>query len=229
MKESIYTIPISEVFEPKQGCPLCALAVILEERWVQYITGAAMMEPDVRVRTNEEGFCARHLTAMLGQRNRLSVALILQTRLQYLLDHAGETPEGAGGLFAKKKSAPVEASCFVCDRVERELARLADNIVTVLGREESFRALYREQEFLCAPHYSALAAASVKLRGQLGREFLADTAVLLRRGLEPAKADIDAFCKLFDYHSAGGEQPPQQVATAVETAAERLSGYRFPV
>jgi hypothetical protein len=227
MKESIYTIPISEVFEPKQGCPLCSLASALEERWVQYITGAAMMEPDVRVRTNEEGFCARHLTAMLGQRNRLSVALLLQTRLQYVLDHAGEAPDAAG-LFAKKKDAPT-ASCFVCDRVDRELARLADNIVTVWGREESFRALYREQEFLCAPHYGALAHASGKLRGPAGREFLADTAMLLRRGLEPAKADIDAFCKLFDYHSAGGEQPPQNVATAVETASARLAGYRFPL
>jgi hypothetical protein len=52
--------------------------------------------------------------------------------------------------------------------------------------------------------------------------------MLLRRGLEPAKADIDAFCRLFDYHSAGSGQPPAAVAAAVETASERLCGYRFP-
>ena len=57
MKESIYTIPISEVFEPRCGCPLCRLRDTLEQRCIDYIMGAAMMEPDIRIRTNEQGFC----------------------------------------------------------------------------------------------------------------------------------------------------------------------------
>jgi hypothetical protein len=227
MKESIYTIPISEVFEPKQGCPVCALAAQLEERWVQYIIGAAMMEPDVRVMTNEQGFCARHLTAMLGQRNRLSVALLLQTRLAHLIEHAGEAEASGWANFSAKKSAPPKESCFVCNRIDGELARLADNLVTVWAREESFRSLYREQEYLCAAHYIPLSHAAAKLRGKPQKEFLADTATLLRRGLEPAKAGIDAFTRLFDYHAAGSGQPPANVAAAVETAAARLCGYRF--
>ena len=81
MKESIYTIPISEVFEPKCGCPICRLHDMLESRCVEYIMGAAMMEPDIRMQTNEKGFCADHYKMMLAKQNRLSLALILESHL----------------------------------------------------------------------------------------------------------------------------------------------------
>ncbi len=45
MREDICTIPISEVFEPKEGCPICRMRDTLENRVTEYITGAAMMEP----------------------------------------------------------------------------------------------------------------------------------------------------------------------------------------
>ena len=54
MKDTIYTIPVSEVFEPKEGCPLCRMRDTLEERCLEYIMGAAMMEPDVRQDTNRQ-------------------------------------------------------------------------------------------------------------------------------------------------------------------------------
>ena len=60
MREDITSIPISEVFEPQDGCPLCRLREMLEERIAVYITGAAMMEPDVRQETNRLGFCNPH-------------------------------------------------------------------------------------------------------------------------------------------------------------------------
>ena len=52
MHDSLVTIPVSEVFEPREGCPLCRLRDTLEQRVVEYITGAAMMEPDIRIQTN---------------------------------------------------------------------------------------------------------------------------------------------------------------------------------
>ena len=55
MRQDICTIPVSEVFEPKDGCPLCRLRDVLEQRMTEYITGSAMMEPDVRIDTNQIG------------------------------------------------------------------------------------------------------------------------------------------------------------------------------
>ena len=64
MRESILTIPISEIFEPKCGCPICRMREMLETRTVEYIMGAAMMEPDVRIETNRLGFCREHYEKM---------------------------------------------------------------------------------------------------------------------------------------------------------------------
>ena len=56
MREDLCTIPINEVFEPRDGCPFCRMRDMLEDRMATYITGAAMMEPDVRIETNRLGF-----------------------------------------------------------------------------------------------------------------------------------------------------------------------------
>ena len=76
MREDICSIPISEIFEPKDGCPICRLRDVLEERTIKYITGAAMMEPDVRIETNKQGFCRLHYGQMLNCRKKLNVALM---------------------------------------------------------------------------------------------------------------------------------------------------------
>ena len=81
MAEQLYTIPINEAFDVKEGCPLCRLRHQLEEQSLSYIMGAAMMEPDVRIVTNQLGFCRRHFHRMLGMGNRLSLALMLESHL----------------------------------------------------------------------------------------------------------------------------------------------------
>ena len=57
---------------------------MLEDRLAEYITGAAMMEPDVRIETNRLGFCARHFDKITAVGSRLSVALILESHLKEL-------------------------------------------------------------------------------------------------------------------------------------------------
>ena len=82
MREDICTIPINELFEPKKGCPICRMVDMLEGRLAEYITGAAMMEPDVRIETNRLGFCERHFAQIHDVGSRLSIALILESHLK---------------------------------------------------------------------------------------------------------------------------------------------------
>ena len=81
MAERIYTIPVNEVFKERDGCPICKIRDILEERSLEYILGAAMMEPDVRIETNKKGFCKDHFFMMTNRRKRLPLALIMETHL----------------------------------------------------------------------------------------------------------------------------------------------------
>lgn len=229
MKESIYTIPISEVFEPRCGCPICALHTTLETRWVDYITGAAMMEPDIRIETNKEGFCPRHFDRMLAQRNRLSVALILQSRLEHLNNTLTDIKSPKKGLFGGGESTP-ESDCFVCGKIDREFDRIADNIVTVWGRDQGFRKLYTEQEFLCYPHYKILVQAAKRaLGGKQQGLFVEESAILTRNRLGQAKKNIDQFCNLFDYRSAAAGKPSDEVSAAIESAIAYLGGASSPL
>ena len=89
--EQIYTIPVNEAFEasaadPACGCAFCALYRKLEENELDLILGASMMEPDVRIKTNKQGFCKTHYDMMFVRKNRLGLALMLESHLDELKD-----------------------------------------------------------------------------------------------------------------------------------------------
>ena len=87
MEEKIYTIPVTQAFEKKEGCPFCRLKKELENTELELIMGASMMEPDVRIKTNEQGFCRRHFDKMFEMKNRLSLALMLESHLKHQHDN----------------------------------------------------------------------------------------------------------------------------------------------
>ena len=89
--EQIYTIPVNEAFdegrEKKEcGCPICRLFLKLQENELDIILGASMMEPDIRIRTNELGFCLTHYNMMLGRRRMLGMGLILSALFVFFRD-----------------------------------------------------------------------------------------------------------------------------------------------
>ena len=82
MKETIATIPVNDLFAPKDGCPFCRMERMLEEQYCEFVTGDAMMEPLIRIETNKKGFCNRHFTRMTQVGQKLPNALILESHLQ---------------------------------------------------------------------------------------------------------------------------------------------------
>ena len=139
MREDICSIPISEIFEPKDGCPFCRMRDMLEDRMATYITGAAMMEPDVRVETNRLGFCHQHFEQILQRGSRLSVALILES----LLDEAGKEILPEDDKLAPKKilaAADRRAhSCFVCENVEKNMQHLSATVIRLRQKPSALR------------------------------------------------------------------------------------------
>lgn len=223
MKESIYTIPISEAFETASGCPFCGIRQKLEARWVDYITGPAMMEPDIRIKTNESGFCKRHYEMTLAQRNRLAVALMLQTRLEWLAENLRKPGPKPALLFNPAKAETTE--CFICDISGREFERILQNVAVVWARESDFKRLYERQEFICARDHALVAAATrKKLRGTALSAFLAVTDALAEKKLNALKADVDAFCRLYDYRANAESPPGENVSFAIENAIAFLLG-----
>ena len=204
MKDSIYTIPLSEVFEPKDGCPICRLRNMLEERCLEYIMGAAMMEPDIRIQTNEAGFCHAHFERMLKAKNRLSLALMLESRLAYVAEHELAVQPEKAGFFKKKQANPVQKqSCFVCNEVERVLDRMLHTLLHTWEKEESFQNLYDEQPFICLEHCRRLTALAPAVLGKKASAFVEQTQRITRQYLEQLQKDVTHFCRRYDYRNKG--------------------------
>lgn len=214
MREDICTIPVSEVFEPKDGCPICRMRDTVETRMVEYIMGAAMMEPDVRVETNRRGFCEVHFRKMLGQKNRLSLALLLESRLIEIKEQ----------VFDKKRHAFLteEAGCFVCDKIEWGMERMLDTVCRLWVQEAEFRTLFDEQPFLCLPHYERLVKAAGKLKKRDRAAFCEAAGRVSGRYLKALKEDVSHYCKMYDYRNAGNNEDWGNSRDAVERTIQYL-------
>ena len=207
MREDICTIPISEVFEPKEGCPICRMRDTLENRVTEYITGAAMMEPDIREVTNVQGFCYPHFSMMLKKGSRLSNALILESHLKEIetsvlrLDKRGVP--GKKEVEAAKK---LTESGFVCEQIQWAMVRMFDTIYRLWGKEEEFRELFSQQPYLCLPHYTALLEGAQKGVGKKNYSAFAQAASdLVKNYLDGLQKDVTHFCSMFDYRNIGGD------------------------
>ena len=120
MKETICTIPINDIFMPKCGCPFCRMESMLEEQYVKFITGDAMMEPNIRIETNKKGFCHRHFSQMFEKGQKLPNALILESHLQEIIDN--DMPKKLKGKPDKKQLEVIKRGAFLllCVRQNRK-------------------------------------------------------------------------------------------------------------
>ena len=225
MRESILTIPINEIFEPKEGCPVCRMRDILEKRTVEYIMGAAMMEPDVRIETNKLGFCYTHFSQMLKQKNRLSLALMLQTHIETLNRDALAKRSILEPRAKKQKSLLKQTeSCFVCSKVEGAMQRLLTTVFDMYQNSRDFRALFAEQEYLCLPHCELLCREAEENMDKRTRPDLEDAC--LKLASEYSKTlyeDVTHFCNMFDYRNSGADADWGNSRDSIERAIKFLT------
>ncbi len=228
MRESILTIPVNEVFEPKEGCPICRMRDTVEEHICEYIMGAAMMEPDVRMETNELGFCLTHFEMLMQQNNRLSLGLMLNSYLENARKNIFEKKSLFFSKSAKqKKSAEIEQTCFVCSKVQWGIDHMLETVFTMYLKDPKFKNLFKAQEYICVPHYNMLSIkAGEKLqKGDLA-SFNADLDKLLEDYIKQLNSDVNDFCNSFDYRNAGKLHTPEMehVRSSVERSISFLTG-----
>lgn len=226
MKETICTIPINDIFMPKDGCPICRMESMLEEQYVKFITGDAMMVPDVRIETNKKGFCHRHFSQMFEKGQKLPNALILESHLQEIIDN--DFPKKIKGKPDKKQLEAIKtelSSCYVCDRIEWDMKHFMATIFVEWAKGEEFRKLYNEQPYICLKHYSFIMETAMA-KGGIPSKHLADfhteTATLTKNYLESLKSDITHFCSMFDYRSQGQEWGTSK--DSIERSIQFLTG-----
>jgi hypothetical protein len=220
MRYDITNIPVAEVFEEGDGCPICRLRNMLEKRAIEYITGAAMMEPDIRQETNRKGFCHTHFKSLLKQQKRLPLALMLESHLAEVEKTAFAT--GLGG--KRKKVKETKPSCYMCESIDGNMERFASNICRLWENEKDFRQLYGEQPMLCLPHCRLLTEASFELPKKQQKEFAAVTAELTAGYLKELQNDVSHFCKMFDYRNNTPNKDWGNSKDSIERTVQFLTG-----
>ncbi|MBQ7718855.1 MAG: hypothetical protein IJT38_06100 [Clostridia bacterium] len=198
MKEKIYTIPLTEALKADCECPLCEVEKNIDIKTTQYFIGPAMMEPDTRSLTNSKGFCRRHYDKMLESGNKLSLALILQTRLNEVNNKLAEISKQKKLQKLKKEIDGFQkmfSSCAVCEKVADRMNDCIDNFLYLLKKEPDFRAEFLLSKGLCMKHFNML----VPLITDNG--LLEEVVALQVKQSERIKSEIDKFCLKFDYRS----------------------------
>ena len=228
--EQIYTIPVNEAFDASAadsscGCPMCALYRKLEENELELILGASMMEPDVRIKTNELGFCRTHYDMMFTRKNRLGMALTLESHLAELSKDLSKgligTVIGRPDQKPAKRIAALEKSCYVCGRVDFHFQHMAETVVLLFDTDENFVEKLKKQPYFCLPHYRLLLEkAAARLDKKKLQSFADVTERVVKGYMETLLGDVSWFCKKFDYRYEN--EPWKNSKDSVERAMKFL-------
>jgi len=230
MIEKIYTIPVNEAFDfyindPNGhfGCPICSLYKKLENDELNIILGASMMEPDIRIQTNEKGFCGTHFDLMFNMKNRLGLALMIESHLSHNIVKTLK-----GGLFNRSNNKKLEKqkeSCYVCERIETSLTKMLETTALLWEREKEFREKLLNQPYFCINHYSdMLYTGEYTISKKAFSGYSDDCKTVMVRYAEKLYADVAWFVKKFDYRYS--DEPWGDAKDAVERAIKFLSEYK---
>ena len=247
MKMHLDTIPLWDSVRLEGECPLCALRRKLELGEVERFLGASVMEPDVRILVNREGFCQKHQGMLFSAGNRLGHALMMQTHLQEtrkqqekLLASLRGAADNAAALTLKDKvngkEGKVLASitdigekmehpgCVVCESIQENMDRYLYTFFHLYGHDADFQEALSKSKGFCVPDVGLLLE---KAPAQLNHKELADFCRLLagltEQNLSRLQEDIDWFIKKFDYRFEA--EPWGNSRDAVERTVNKLNGW----
>ncbi len=232
MVESIYTIPLTEALESGSLCMFCYLEDKLEKEQIEYALGAAMMEPDFRILSNEKGYCRHHIGMMARAKKALPLAPVLDTHCDEVLKQLKTVDfSEKRGLFKKEASmsqklsnivSKIDSSCLVCERIEKTMEKFMNTFWYLYGKEPDFRKRFLEGNGVCMHHFAGLMKALSNVSGAKREDFAHEIYSLQLKVLEHEKEEVHGFTKQFDYRSDKGEWKVARDAHL--NCAARLSG-----
>lgn len=227
--EQIYTIPVNEAFDASAekaecGCPICSLYKKLQEDELDIILGASMMEPDIRIKTNEQGFCLPHYRMMQGRRRMLGLGLIMESHLAEVVKKLdGPTLLGNKRAAALSALGALEEDCYVCSRINKNLSAMIATVCYLWESDFAFREKFGKMPWFCMPHYRAmLEYASKKMTKRNYADFYDAAHGIQKAYITALSGDVSWFCKKFDYRY--DDEPWYNSKDSVKRAIAFLGG-----
>jgi len=243
MKETIYTIPVSEVYETDCECPLCALQTRFENENAEYYLGPSLMDPEHRIETNEHGFCDRHFELIYNKQiNRLGLGLVLDTYMQEQMKTISKLSNIQGSNQTEKKSFlsslkgmgnssdvlikyldEHEKDCCICTKLNYTMDRYLEVIFQLYFKEADFQKRFNEGKGYCMPHTKLLLQASKKYLNSSKQTEFADVLIKMQLdNISRIEKDVEWFTKKFDYRN--NDAPWGNSKDALIRGIKKMSG-----
>jgi hypothetical protein len=185
-----------------------------------------MMEPDIRIKTNEQGFCRDHYKIMLRKNRKLGMGLMLESHLAEVEKrlNAGVIP--IANLDVKEalsSLSDLNKSCYVCSRIDKNLDAMIRTAAYLWEVDPPFRDKLLKQTYFCLPHYTALVDyACKKMDRKIFRDFYKDIKGGEEKYIKTLENDVSWFCKKFDYRY--DEEPWYNSKDSVQRSIKFLNG-----
>ena len=226
--QQIYTIPVNEAFDEviehnEIGCPFCRLYRRLQNDELDIILGASMMEPDIRIKTNEEGFCLNHYNMMTRRQRMLGIGLMLESHLDEVMGRV--SPKSLIGKVQSSVQAlkKLEGDCYVCKRIGKNLDAMIATAVYLFESNGEFKDKFKKAPYFCLPHYRQMIEYASKKMGKKPFAELYEVAhEINEKYLRTLREDVSWFCKKFDYRY--DEEPWYNSKTSIQRSIKFLSG-----
>jgi hypothetical protein len=214
MAEQLYTIPVNDAFAADCECPLCLMAKELEQNAIEFTMGPSYMEDDNREMTDKLGFCPKHIKMMYADKNKLGVALMLNTHMnktnRELRSLANKDKPVAKGLLSRKKDkSPVvkyieelESNCFVCQRIVPVFERYVHTIFHMWKKDPEFKEKLKNSKGFCTYHYGILYDKGAEhLNQSQYDEFTKALNDVYFENMERVNGDVSWFIDKHDYRN----------------------------
>jgi hypothetical protein len=228
---------VHDAYASPGECPLCLLEQEAERTYLRSFQHSRVMEPNVRVQTNRQGFCPGHFRRLYDGENKLGLGLVVHTHLQDLRTvveaELDSLLKSAGGRNGRDRAAAEAAalakrngSCFICGLLEADVHRYVVTILYLWSRDPEFLPVFRASRGFCIPHFArVLGQASTAMRADRFERWLADAVPLMKASLESLDGDLRAFTQL---HQAGAEGPgTDRERSALARTLQKIAGGLF--
>lgn len=246
MKETLYTIPLTDAFNEADECPFCNIERKLERDALDFILGSqsAYMQSDIREQTNKLGFCKTHYKDMFQYGNSLGNAIMLKSYFEELnksfQKKIGNSPTPKASFLSKfkKKNSNDEQpesgsinswitkraeDCFVCNKQKETYKRYIENFFYLIENDEEFYKLVKKSKGFCLPHFGQLTdMAATKLSSRKSEDFYKDITAIMIENMNRVQEDLDWFVAKFDYRNHDADWKNSK--DAVQRAMQKLNG-----
>ena len=246
MEEKLYTIPLMDAFRADDECPFCYIERDVEQNALDFVLGqdASYMQDHVRMETDRIGFCRKHYEKMFAYGETLANALILETRMKYLMNEMKQelnnySVSGKIGLkdklFKDVSSAKdnnnvsrwvhqKEDSCYICNHIKRNYDRYVATFFYLYKKgDKEFLDLVKNGKGMCLHHFADIMDAAPLYLNKKELESLSDILFKqMESNMERVLEDIEWLEKKFDYLYKDAEWKNSR--DAVQRAMQKITG-----